>query len=90
MPIKEVLKMSKINLSLDVKDVEKLVEKLSIPDKIRLVRKLEQETWAKRLDEVVSRVKKKFKKAPLSDKEITKICKETRRRLYNERTKSNN
>lgn len=82
--------MPKVNLSLDVKDVEKLVEKLSIPDKIRLVRKLEEETWAKRLDETVSQIRKKFKKNPLPDKEIAKICKETRQRLYNERAKGNN
>ena len=73
-----------------VKSVEELVEKLSIQDKINLVRKLENETWAKRLDEVVSRIRKRFREAPISDKEIRQICEETRQRLYNERLKSRN
>ena len=81
---------NKIALELNPSDVEGLVEKLSIQDKIRLVRKLENETWAQRLDEVVSRIKRRFKQAPVSNKEIRKICEETRQRLYNERIKSRN
>lgn len=81
---------NKVTLELNPKEVEKLVEKLSIEDKIRLVRRLENETWAKRLDEVVSRIRKRFKRNPISDREIRRICEETRQRLYNERTKSRN
>ena len=83
-------KVNKVTLELNPNQVEELVERLSIEDKIRLVRKLEQETWAKRLDEVVSRIRKRFRQNPLSDKEITQICEETRQRLYNERTKGRN
>lgn len=79
---------NKVTLELNPNEVEKLVEKLSIKDKLRLVRKLEKETWAKRLDEVVSRIRKRFRQAPISDKEIRRICEETRQRLYNERIKS--
>jgi len=79
---------NKVTLELNPNEVEKLVEKLSIEDKIRLVRKLEKQTWAKRLDEVVSRIRKRFKQSPISDKEIRRICEETRQRLYNERIKN--
>ena len=81
---------NKITLELNPNQVEELVEKLSIQDKIRIVRKLQQETWAKRLDDVVFRIRKHFKQNPISDKEITRICEETRQRLYNERVKSRN
>lgn len=81
--------MPKINLSLDVKDIEKLVEKLSIPDKIRLVRKLEQETWQERMKRITANIRRKAKKNPISQKEITHICEEVRQELYEERIKSN-
>ena len=81
---------NKILLELNPNQIEALIERLSIDDKIRLVKKLEQETWAKRLDEVVTRIRKRFKQNPLSDKEITRICEETRQKLYNERTKGRN
>jgi ribosomal protein L31E len=82
--------MNKITLELNPAQVEGLVEKLSIEDKIRIIKRLEQETWAKRMDEVVSRIRTRFKQKPISDKEITRICEETRQRLYNERAKSRN
>lgn len=75
----------KFTLELNPADVEQLVDKLSLDDKIKLVRKLENETWARRLDEVVFRIRKCFKQTPISDKEILRICKETRQKLYDER-----
>jgi uncharacterized membrane-anchored protein len=81
---------NKITLELNPGEVEELVNKLSIQDKIKLVRKLENETWARRLDEVVFRIRKRFRQNPLSDREIQRICEETRQRLYNERTKGRN
>ena len=81
---------NKVTLELNPNEVEELVEKLSIQDKIRLVRKLENETWAKRLDEIVYRIRKRFKESPISDKEIRRICEEARQRLFNERAKGRN
>ena len=81
---------NKLTLEFNPNQVEELINKLSIEDKIKLVRKLENETWARRLDEVVFRIRKRFKKNPISDKEIQQICEETRQRLYNERIKSHN
>ena len=82
--------MSKVILELNPNQVGELVDRLSIEDKIRLVRKLENETWARRLDEVVSRIRKRFRQNPVSDKEIRQICEDTRQRLYNARNKSRN
>ncbi|MFC1646604.1 hypothetical protein ACFL2Y_05470 [Candidatus Omnitrophota bacterium] len=78
---------SKITVQLDVREI---IDRLSISEKIRLVKDLERETWAKRLDEVVSRVRKRFKQNPISEKEITKICEEARQQTYNARNKSRN
>lgn len=79
--------MSKVILDLNNKQVEKIVESLPMEEKLRLVRKLEQETWARRLDKVVQRIRKRFRENPLSDKEITRICEEVRRKRY-EKAKS--
>lgn len=81
---------NKFILELDPVAVEQLVDKLSMDDKIRLVRKLENETWARRLDEVIFRIRKRFKQARMSDKEILRICEETRQKFYNERIKGRN
>lgn len=81
---------NKIVLELNPSEVEDLVDKLSIQDKIKLVRRLENETWASRLDEVVLRIRRRFKQNPISDKEIRRICEQTRQRIYNERTKGRN
>ena len=81
---------NKIVLEVTPGQIETLVDRLSIEDKIRIVRKLERETWARRLDEVVSRIRSRFRQNPISDKEIVRICEDVRQRLYNERTKSRN
>lgn len=81
---------NKVMLELNPNQVEELIDRLSIEDKIRLVRKLENETWARRLDEVVFRIRKRFKRASISNKEIRQICEETRQKLYNERAKGRN
>ena len=77
-----------VMLKLSSAQVETLVNRLSIEDKIRLIRKLETQTWAKRLDDVVSRISKRFKENPLSEKEIKNMCDQKRQELYNARTKS--
>ena len=79
-----------ITLELNTSQVEKLVEKLSIEDKIKLVRKLEDQTWARRLDEVVFKIRKRFRQASLSEKEIKQICEEMRQKLYNGKVKGRN
>ena len=75
---------NKVTLELNPNQVEELVERLSIEDKIRLVRKLENETWAKRLDEVVSKMRRKIKEVGITDKDIDHLCEEVKRD-YNEK-----
>lgn len=78
--------MSKVLIEVNPEQINRAIDRLSIGDKIRLIRRLENQTWAQRLDEVVGPIRKRFRENPISDKEITRICEETRRRLYRERT----
>lgn len=75
--------MSKFTLELNIKE---LIEKMPMNKRIELVRELEKETWAKRLDQVVKRIRKHFRRHPLSFRKITRICEEVRQQRY-ERTK---
>lgn len=84
------MKSDTITLELDKEKVVSIIKQLPLDDKIRIFKVLEKETWARRLDEVVSRIRKRFKQNPISNKEIIRICEVTRQRLYNERTKSRN
>ncbi len=70
---------NKVTLELNPNEVEELVEKLSIQDKIRLIRKLETETWANRLDNVAQRMRRRIKEARISDKEIERLCEEVKK-----------
>ena len=74
---------NKVILELNPHQVEELVEGLSIEDKIKLVRKLENETWARKLDMVVQRMRRNIKKAKISDREIDNICEEVKREYDN-------
>lgn len=80
----------KVMLEFKPNQIEEILEKLSIQEKLRIIRKFENQTWAKRLDDVIGRIRKGFRQNPISDKEITQICEETRQKIYNERNKSRN
>jgi Mg/Co/Ni transporter MgtE len=71
-----------ITLELSPSQVESLVERLPLEDKIRLVRRLEKETWAKRLGVVVEKMRKHVKEKGITDKEIDRICEEVRKERY--------
>ena len=77
--------INKISLELNPSQVEALVDKLPAREKIRLVRKLTRQTWAKQLDNIVTRIRKRFKESPISDKEIQQEIEEVRRQIYGAR-----
>ena len=80
--------MSKVILELAPQQVEKLVERLSMKDKIRLSRRLEEETSQERIKQVISHIRQRAKKNPIPQKEIIRICKDVRKELYEEKIKS--
>ena len=79
--------MSKFSLEISYKQVEDLIDKLPVRDKIRLVRKIEQQTWAKKLDQAVLKIRNRLSKNPLSPQEVDRICQQTRKRNHRERAK---
>lgn len=70
--------MSKFTLEMDIRE---LIERMPISKRIELVRELERETWAKRLDNVVNKIRHQIKRIP-NEEEITRLCKKARKRVY--------
>lgn len=63
-------------------DVEAIVKQLPLRDKIRLMRYLERETWAKQLDEAVGRIRTRPAVQRLSFREINRVVAEVRKIRY--------
>ncbi|MBI3617817.1 MAG: hypothetical protein HY210_06335 [Candidatus Omnitrophica bacterium] len=80
--------MTKQEVDLGVEVIKYTFDKLPIPDRIRVVEELERETRRQRWDQVVSRVRSRAAKNPISQKEINRICEEVRQRNYEKRIKS--
>lgn len=73
---------NKITLDLNIAQIEKLVDKLPAQEKIRLVRKLEQETLRVRWDWLLSTIDKRLKKHPISKAEIAQEIRAVRKSRY--------
>lgn len=71
--------MHNLTLEISPSQVEELVERLPIKEKLRLVQRLTRETWAMRLDSVVHRMRSSVRKARISAKDIERICEEVKR-----------
>ena len=76
-----------ITLELSPKQVEALVEKLSIQEKIRLVRRLEQETLRQRWGKLLRIIDERLKKYPISEEEINKEIELGRKEHYAKRNR---
>ncbi|MBM3254309.1 MAG: hypothetical protein FJZ16_08660 [Candidatus Omnitrophica bacterium] len=76
------MKTNKISLELDTSTIEQLVEKMPMAVKIRLVRKLEKETLAKRIDELLNKIEQRGKKYPISQTKILEEIQIVRRQIY--------
>jgi len=74
--------VTKITLELSPIQVEKLVEKLGLQEKIQLVRRLEKETRQARWREILKDIDKRLKKFPISEEEITKEITAYRKEKY--------
>ena len=59
-----------------VREIERLANALSVPERIQLVRDLERQTWRYRLDAVVTRIRQRAPR--LSQREIQRLCREVR------------
>lgn len=69
--------MTKVTL-----DIEELVERLPMNDKIKLVRRLEKATWAARWDRLLAKIDERVKKDPVTDEEVYQAVREVRKERY--------
>ena len=77
-----------VTLDLNIEQIENLVEKFNLKQKIQLLDKLAKETRKARWNDLIKRIHARAAKYPVSDAEITKICKQVRSERYEKRTES--
>ncbi len=70
--------MSPFTLQVDIKEI---INKMPVRKRIQLVRELEKETWAQRLDDVTSKIRQQVKHIP-SEEEITELSQRARKKVY--------
>lgn len=73
-----------------VKQIKEAIEQLGPKQKIRLAQELEKESLRERFWEVVQAIRKRAKNHPISQRQINRVCKKVRQRLYDERNRSRN
>ncbi len=74
--------MSKVTLDLDIKEAKNLIEQMPLEDKLKLVRTLEKETWAKRMDQILKNIDERRKKYKISNREISQEIEKARQEFY--------
>lgn len=72
----------KVSMNVTADQIEGMIGQLPMKDKIRLVRKLEKQTWAKRLNEIFRNVDRRRKKLNISRKEIHEEIEKARQEFY--------
>ena len=78
--------MVQLAKKLKLTQVVVLIRKLSERDKIRLLERLEEETWASKLESQVNRIRMRLKANPITDSDIDRIVEEVRERRYGSRS----
>lgn len=74
--------MSKVSIELDVKEAKDLIEQMPLEDKIKLIKELIKETWAKRIDTIFKNIDGRRKKYKISNKEISQEIEKGRQEFY--------
>lgn len=77
--------MSKVIVDINNKQVEKIVEGLSMEEKLRLVYKLEKETLRQRWNNLLKIIDERLKRYPIGNQEISKEIERARREHYAKR-----
>lgn len=74
--------MSRVTLDLDIKEAKDLIEQMSLEEKIKLLRALEKETWAKRIDQTLKNIDARRKKYKISTTDISQEIEKARQEFY--------
>lgn len=76
--------MAKVASELEFKQLEDTIERLSPEQQKEISRKI----WAMRLERLSEKMRQAAKKNKITQKDIDKVCEETRQEMYEKRLKS--
>ncbi len=73
--------MPTVNINLKVNDISNIIGQLGLQEKIKLIQKLEEETWSRRFSQLLEKIRSRVKDSPISDQEIIYEVEQTRKQL---------
>ena len=74
-----------VKAKMKFEEIRKAVKRLPMRQRIRLAEELNKDTWQKQFAALLKEIRAGARKHPISQKEINKICEETRQELYDQR-----
>ena len=78
--------MEKVTVEVDVKQLEKIIERLPQKEQKRLAEKL----WKIQMENILRKVRKAATKNKITEKKIKEVCEEVRQEIYEKKIKSGN
>ncbi len=82
--------MSKITIEIDKKQIEYAINQLKTEEKLEILDELARGTRKERWGGLVSTVRKRYRKTPVSSDGIKRACEETRKKQYEKKAKNSN
>ena len=71
-----------VKIEVNVEQLQEAIDRLPARDQIRLLKKLQRKSWAKRIQNILKRIDQRRKKHPISQEEITKEVMAVRKQIY--------
>jgi len=78
--------MEKVTIEVDIKQLEKIIERLPQKEQKRLAEKL----WKIQMENILKKVRKAATKNKITEKKIKEVCEEVRQEIYEKKIKSGN
>ena len=72
-------------MRIPLKDLERAVDHLPQAAKLRLVQRLERQTWGDRINRLLARIDARVKRRPITEGQITALVEQVRQELYAQR-----
>lgn len=76
--------MEKVTIEVDIKQLEKIIERLPQKEQKRLAEKL----WKIQMENILKKVRKAATKNKITEKKIKEVCEEVRQEIYEKKIKS--
>ena len=77
--------MPKTQPQLNVRQLQKAIDRLSVADRVQLTQAILKKTWFARFESLLKRIQQKTGRVSLSPAAVRKVCEEARRELYETR-----